>query len=48
VTNSELLLIVACVLFAVGGTIRLLARSVDGALVAFGLACTALAFVVVS
>jgi hypothetical protein len=48
VTNSELLLIVACVLFAVGGTIRLIAKSVDGALVAFGLAATALAFVVVS
>ena len=47
-TNSELLLIVACVLFAVGGTIRLIARSVDVALVAFGLALTALAFVVVS
>jgi hypothetical protein len=48
VTNSELLLLVACVLFAVGGTIRLIGKSVDGALVAFGLALTALAFVVVS
>jgi hypothetical protein len=46
-TNSELLLLVATVLFAVGGTIRLIAKSVDGALVAFGLACTALAFVIV-
>ena len=46
-TNSELLLIVACVLFAVGGAIRVMAKSVDGALVAFGLACTALAFVIV-
>jgi hypothetical protein len=48
VTNSELLLIVACVLFAVGGTIRLIAKSVDDTLIAFGLALTALAFVVVS
>jgi hypothetical protein len=47
VTYSELLLIVATVLFAVGGTIRLIAKSVDGALVAFALACTALAFVIV-
>ena len=46
-TESELLLIIACVLFSVGGVIRVMARSVDGALVAFGLACTALAFVIV-
>jgi len=46
-TNSELLLIVATVLFAVGGTIRLMARAIDGALVAFGLAAVALAFVIV-
>jgi len=47
VTNPELLLIIAVVLFAVGGVIRVMAKSVDGALVAFGLACTALAFVIV-
>jgi hypothetical protein len=46
-TTPELLLIVACVLFCVGGVIRVMARSIDSALVAFGLAAFALAFVIV-
>jgi hypothetical protein len=46
VTNSELLLIVACVLFAVAGVYRITVKAFDTALVAFGLALTALAFVV--
>ena len=46
-TNSELLLIVACVLFAVAGVMRLMSRAFDGALVAAGLALATLAFVVV-
>ena len=44
--NFHLALIVAIVLFCVAGVLRLIARSVDGALVAFGLALFALAFII--
>ena len=46
-TNAELLLIVACVLFAVAGVYRITKSAFDSALVAFGLAAFALAFVIV-
>ena len=46
-TNFERLLCLAAVLFVVAGVIRLMARSIDGALVAFGLAVFAFAPVIV-
>ncbi len=46
-TTPELLLIVACVLFSVAGVIRVRAASIDGALVAFGLALLALSPVLI-
>ena len=45
-TNSELLLVIACVLFVVAAVVRLGARAFDGALVAAGFAAVALAFVI--
>lgn len=44
--NIELCLMLAIVLFVVAGVIRAIGRSVDGALVAFGLAVLALAFII--
>ena len=41
----EVFLLVAAVLCAVGGAIRVGNRSWDGALVAFGIACLSLAFI---
>ncbi len=47
-TNSELLLVVACVLFGVEGFARAFGQSIlNGALVPAGLALVALAFVIV-
>ena len=46
INNVDLCLIIAVILFAIAGVMRLLARGFDGALVAFGLAAFALAFLV--
>ena len=46
-TNYEILTFLAAVLFCVASVIRLMARSVDGALVAFGLALFAFAPIIV-
>lgn len=42
--NFDVLMLIAAVLFGVGGAIRLSARAFDGALVAFGLMLVALAY----
>lgn len=44
--NIEIVLLIAIILFAVAGVIRLMARGFDAALVAFGLALFALAFII--
>lgn len=46
-TTFELLLCIAAVLFCVAGVMRLMSRSFDGALIAFGLALFAFAPVIV-
>jgi hypothetical protein len=46
VTHSDLCLIIVVILFAVVAVIRAMAKSIDGTLVAIGLAVFALAFVV--
>lgn len=47
-TTSELLLLVAVVLFGVEGVARVMGQSIlRGALVPFGLACIALAFLII-
>lgn len=45
-TDTEILLLVAVILFAIAGVVRALARSIDSACVAFGLGCFALYFLV--
>jgi hypothetical protein len=45
-THSDLCLIIAIILFAVVAAIRAMAKSIDGTLVAVGLAVFALAFLV--
>lgn len=44
--NVDLCLLIAVILFGVAGVIRVMARSVDGALIATGLAFFTLAFLV--
>lgn len=44
--HNDLCLLIAVILFGVAGAIRLMARSVDGTVVAAGLAFFALAFLV--
>lgn len=44
--NVDLCLLIAVILFGVAAVIRLMARSIDGTLVAAGLAFFALAFLV--
>ena len=44
--NIDLCLLIAVILFAVAGAIRLMARSIDGTLIAIGLAFFAVAFLV--
>ncbi len=46
ITNVDLCLIIAVILFIIAGVMRLLVRGFDGALVAFGIAAFALAFLV--
>ena len=46
-TTSELLLLVAVILFGVTGAVQVAARSITGALVPFGLAFFALAFLII-
>lgn len=43
ITRVDLFLVVAIILFAIAGVMRLLVRGFDGALVAFGLAAFGLA-----
>ena len=45
-SNTELLFLVAVILFAVAAVVRIMAGSVDGALVAVGLGCVALGWFV--
>jgi len=47
VTTSELLLLVAVILFGVAGCVQVAARSITGALVPFGLVFFALAFLII-
>ena len=47
VTTSELLLLVAVIFFAIAGCVQVAARTITGALVPFGLAFFALAFLIV-
>lgn len=44
--NVEICLLIAIILFVVAGVMRVMARAFDAALVAFGLAVFALAFIV--
>jgi hypothetical protein len=46
VTNTEILFLIAVILFAVAAVLRLMARSIDGALVAVGLGCVALGWLI--
>ncbi len=45
-TNTELLFLIAVILFAVAAVLRVMARAVDGALVAVGLGCVALGWLI--
>jgi hypothetical protein len=45
-TNSEVLLLIAVILFAVAAVIRIMGRAVDAACVAVGLGCFALSFLI--
>ena len=46
ITNVDICLLIAVILFIIAGVMRLLVRGFDGALIAFGLAAFALAFLV--
>ncbi len=46
-TDSELAFLVALILCCVAGVIRVMNKSVDGALVAFGVAAVALGWLIV-
>lgn len=46
ITNVDICLLIAVVLFVIAGVMRLFVRGFDGALVAFGLAFFSVAFLV--
>jgi len=46
ISNVDICLLIAVILFVIAGVMRIMVRGFDGALVAFGLAAFALAFLV--